>query len=72
MKRAYWFPAPYYIAASSLWVRDGEEEMRSAAKEEGNLVTKGAHPNWVNVRELGSLGNSSKDSFLNSPKDRTS
>ena len=48
------------------------EDTRRATKEEGNLVTKGAHPNWVNARELGSLGNNSKDSFLNSPKDRTS
>ena len=53
-------------------MRDGEEDTRRAAKEEGNLVTKGVHPNWVNARELGSLGNNSKDSFLNSPKDRTS
>lgn len=53
-------------------MRDGEEDTRRATKEEGNLVTKGVHPNWVNARELGSLGNNSKDSFLNSPKDRTS
>lgn len=62
---------PLHFAASSLWARVGEEVSESAAKEEGNLATKGAHRNWGAVRELGSLGKGSRHSFLDCPKDRT-
>lgn len=41
----------------------GKRTARRATKEEGNLVTKGAHPNWVNARELGSLGKQFKGFF---------
>lgn len=58
-------------SAASLWVRDEEEDAGRGAKEEGSLLIKGALLNLGAARELGSLGKVSRDSFLNSPKDRT-
>lgn len=52
------------LSSFSLWVRYRKEDTGQGAEEKSSFVIKCAYHNWVILRELGSLGKGSRDSFL--------